>query len=195
MRSNHSINLRDLLILIADPSPYLRRLIFQMLRGFGASKIIESHDAEMTLKTLSEHRIDLLLCDLRIPPSGGAHIVRELRKNKDSENRTVPILMMTADTQETTIKRIRDVGANLAIAKPISPTALYDRLTWIAFNPRPFAETATYFGPDRRLKIEGFPDGTGRRATDQVIINDSSGPNMSQNDVDSLFNSVRTGTQ
>lgn len=164
-----------------------------MLRGFGATKIIESHTAEMTLKTLAEHRIDLLLCDMRLPPSGGARVIRDLRQNKASENRTVPILAMTADTQETAIKRIRDVGANLVIAKPISPTALYDRLTWIAFNPRPFAETATYFGPDRRLKIEGFPEGTGRRATDTVVVNDSSGPNMSQNDVDSLFDSVRAG--
>ena len=64
--------------------------------------------------------------------------------------------MMTNDAREATIKRARDSGANMVIAKPISPASLYDRLAWIAFNPRKFVDTATYFGPDRRFKIEGY---------------------------------------
>jgi DNA-binding response OmpR family regulator len=39
--------------------------------------------------------------------------------------------MMTADSRESTIKQARDAGANMVIAKPLSPASLYDRLTWI----------------------------------------------------------------
>lgn len=82
----------------------------------------------------------------------------------------------------------------MVIAKPISPASLYDRLAWIAFNPRKFVDTATYFGPDRRFKIEGYPGGVGRREGDKVVeVAAESGPALAQDDIDSLFSAVRTG--
>ena len=102
--------------------------------------------------------------------------------------------MMTNDAREATIKRARDSGANMVIAKPISPASLYDRLAWIASNPRKFVDTATYFGPDRRFKIEGYPGGVGRREGDKVVeVAAESGPALAQDDIDSLFSAVRTG--
>ena len=76
----------------------------------------------------------------------------------------------------------------MVIAKPMSPASLYDRLAWIAFNPRQFVDTRTYFGPDRRFKIEGYPDGVGRRKGDQMVeIADEVGPALAQDDIDNLF--------
>jgi two-component system, chemotaxis family, chemotaxis protein CheY len=34
------MNLRDLLILVADPSSYMSALIHSMLRGFGSNKVL-----------------------------------------------------------------------------------------------------------------------------------------------------------
>lgn len=193
MRPNGSINLNDLLILVAEPSPYLRKILFQILKSFGAQKLIEAGNTQTTMQIIAENRIDLLICDLRLPQRGGLYVARQIRQNRESENRTVPILMMASDAQESNIRKIRDAGVNLAIAKPIAPSALFDRLCWIAFNSRAFVETPSYFGPDRRVKIEGFPNGVGRRSADTVVIDDSVGPNMSQNELDSLFASARTG--
>jgi hypothetical protein len=77
--------------------------------------------------------------------------------------------MMSADTRETTVKRARDAGANMVIAKPMSPANLYDRLAWIALTPRKFVDAPNYFGPDRRFKIEGPPGGVGRRKADKPL--------------------------
>ena len=65
---------------------------------------------------------------------------------------------------------------------------LYDRLVWVAFDPPPVHRCPTYFGPDRRFKIEGYPTGVGRRARRQ----DHPGrgrdrPDLEQDDIDSLF--------
>jgi two-component system, chemotaxis family, chemotaxis protein CheY len=101
---------------------------------------------------------------------------------------------MTGDTRATTIKTARDVGANMVAAKPMSPSSLYDRLAWIAFNPRQFIDTATYFGPDRRFKIEGYPSGVGRRKGDQeIVVGEDAGPALSQSEIDNLLNMARTG--
>ena len=131
---------------------------------------------------------------MRLPPHGGLKLTRTIRRNSDNENRTLPILLMSSDTSETTVKNARDAGANIVVAKPMSPSGLYDRLGWIVFNPRPFVDTATYFGPDRRFKIEGFPDGQGRRKGDlPVEVAASDGSDLSQNEIDSLFAGARNG--
>jgi CheY-like chemotaxis protein len=196
MAPQSSINLRDLVFVIADPSSYLCMVIHGMLRGFGANKVLEVRDATGVMQALSNQKIDVLICDGRLPPHGGLKITHAIRRNPENENRTVPILLMTSDTREVTIKTARDVGASMVIAKPLSPSSLYDRLAWVAFNNRPFIDTETYFGPDRRFKIEGYPGGVGRRKSDDVsAVAAETGPAMSQDDIDSLLNMARTGQQ
>jgi CheY-like chemotaxis protein len=189
-----TINLRDLVILVAEPNAYLRRVMHGMLRGFGANKLLEVDNSISLFQALSGQKVDILLCDARLAPHNGLDVVRTIRRNGQNQNRTLPIMLLSADTNEATVKRARDAGTNMVIAKPMSPSSLYDRLSWIAFNPRPFVDTATYFGPDRRFKIEGYPGGVGRRKGDKVEeVAAEVGPTMAQNDIDSLFNSARTG--
>ena len=189
-----TMNLSDLVILVADPSSYMSMLIHSMLRGFGNSKVLEVRHSSAVLETLTNQKIDILITDARIPPRGGLLLTRAIRRKEDNENRTVPILVMTSDLRESTVKLARDAGANMVIAKPMSPASLYDRLAWIAFNPRQFVDTANYFGPDRRFKIEGYPGGVGRRKGDKAVeIGAEAGPALAQNDIDSLFSAARVG--
>lgn len=199
--SSPVINLRDLVIMVADPSSYLCMLVHGMLRGFGANKVIEAKDSLSVLQGLSSGKIDILLLDARMPApgaksgeNGGLALTRAIRRNAENENRTIPILLLASDTRENTVKTARDAGVNMVIAKPMSPAALFDRLSWIAFTPRKFIDTESYFGPDRRFKIEGFPGGVGRRKGDKPIeIGVESGPALAQNDIDSLFSAAKTG--
>jgi two-component system, chemotaxis family, chemotaxis protein CheY len=189
-----SINLRDLVILVADPSSYMSMLIHSMLRGFGSNKVLEARSSTSVLQVLTNQKIDILICDSRLPPHGGLPLTRAIRRKQDNANRTIPILVMTSDGRETSVKLARDAGANMVIAKPMSPGSLYDRLAWIAFNPRQFVDTPTYFGPDRRFKIEGYPNGSGRRKGDKAVeIGEEAGPALAQGDIDNLFSVVRTG--
>jgi two-component system chemotaxis response regulator CheY len=189
-----TINLSDLVILIADASSYVRMISHGMLRGFGANKVLEVGHTRSLLQTLSAQKIDILLCDAQLPPHGGLVLTRTIRRNAGNINRTMPILLMSSDTREVTVKNARDAGSNMVIAKPMSPKSLYDRLAWIACNPRNFVETETYFGPDRRFKIEGYPNGVGRRKGDkEIVVAQEEGPTLAQDDIDSLFKATRTG--
>ena len=42
---NSTLNLRDLVILVADPSPYMCMLANSMLRGFGANKAMDARSS------------------------------------------------------------------------------------------------------------------------------------------------------
>jgi two-component system, chemotaxis family, chemotaxis protein CheY len=190
---NATINLRDLVILIADPSAYLCHLTHSMLRGFGASKMLAVRSSTAVLQILKEQKIDILLCDSGLAPHSGLKLTQAIRRNVNNPNRTVPILIMTGDTRENSIKEARDAGANMVLTKPMSPASLYDRLSWIAFNPRNFVDAASYFGPDRRFKIEGYPTGAGRRKSDNVVeVGDESGSALAQDDIN-LFNAAKVG--
>jgi two-component system, chemotaxis family, chemotaxis protein CheY len=192
--ANPTMNLRDLAILVADPSSYISMLIHSMLRGFGANKVLEVRNSISVFQALMAQRIDILICDVQLPSHGGLALVRAIRGRTDNEHRTIPILLMSSDSSEATVKRARDSGANMVIAKPLSPASLYDRLSWIAFNPRKFVDTPNYFGPDRRFKIEGYPGGVGRRKGDKVVeVAEETGPALAQSDIDSLFSAARTG--
>ncbi|MFN3656047.1 MAG: response regulator [Pseudolabrys sp.] len=189
-----TINLRDLVVLIADPNSYLSMIAHSILRGFGTNKVLEVRDSMGVIQALSGQKIDILLCDSRLPPHGGLSLTRAIRRKVDNENRMLPILVMTADTRESTVRQARDAGANMVIAKPMSPASLYDRLAWIALTPRQFVDTPTYFGPDRRFKIEGYPRGVGRRKGDsEIVVAAESGPALGQNDIDNLFSAAQMG--
>ena len=192
--SGKSINLSGLTLLIADPNAYFRTITQRILRGFGAGNVLEAGNAELALQVMAERRIDILLCDIQLPPDGGLKLVRSIRSDPKNEHRTVPILVLSSDTRPVTVQRARDSGANMVLVKPLSPRNLYDRLAWVALTPRNFVEHETYFGPDRRFKIEGFPDGVGRRKGDQAVeVGESSGPALSQNEIDNLLNFARKG--
>lgn len=164
--SKPSINLRDLVVLVADGSSYFSMLVHGMLRGFGTKKVIQVRDAVDALRIMSNQRVDVLICDAKLPPHGGQALARAIRRKPDNDHRTIPILMMSADTREATIKRARDAGVNMVVAKPLSPLNLYDRLTWIALTPRQFVDCPSYFGPDRRFKNDGYQRGPDRRRSD-----------------------------
>ena len=94
------MNLRDLVILVADPSSYISMLIHGMLRGFGSNKILEVRNSNGVLQTLMGQKIDIMICDMHLPPHGGLSLTRAIRGKTDNEHRTMPILVMSSDSRE-----------------------------------------------------------------------------------------------
>lgn len=189
-----TLKLHDLNIVIAEANAFQSTLVQGMLRGFGANLITEVRTTAAAVQALQERRVDILICDAKLPNEGGFALTRTIRRDAGNQNRILPIFIMASDTREVTVNAARDAGANMVIAKPMSPSALYDRMSWVALKPRQYVDTETYFGPDRRFKIEGYPNGVGRRKTDTVIdVAEEAGPALEQDDIDSLFKAAREG--
>ncbi|HEY5799093.1 MAG TPA: response regulator [Burkholderiaceae bacterium] len=69
---------------------------------------------------------DLVLLDVMLPHVDGFELVRIIRATAGWE--TVPVIMLTAKTQEADIVRALDAGANDYIVKPFQPNALQARV-------------------------------------------------------------------
>lgn len=183
----HNLNFDGLTFLVADAGDNFRKIAVGMLRDFGASNIVEARDGNDVLARLGRSQVDMLLCDAFLTGINGFDLTKKIRL-EENPHRYIPIVILSSHTQQGNVERARDCGANMVIAKPLSPRSLYSRLVWAAENERAFIESPTYCGPDRRFKIEGFPGGVGRRAEDNVEdVGDASGPDMSQDEIDALF--------
>ncbi len=115
---------------------------------------------------LMHHYADLVVVEAAMPDMPSADLIRWIRRQEKSPFRFVPIIVLSSYTQLRQVSAARDAGANLVVKKPVSPAALYDRITWVARSTRPFIEAGDYIGPDRRFREIAPPDGVMKRETD-----------------------------
>ena len=108
-------------------------------------------------------------------PTDGLEFVKFLRNDEKSPNPYVPIIMLTGHGDRDRVCEARDAGINMFMAKPVSAKALYERLVWMINHPLPFIRTAEYFGPDRRRKDMGPPEGVRERRADALDMMSNTG--------------------
>jgi DNA-binding response OmpR family regulator len=186
------LNLTAVKALCVDSNSQGLEILTQTLTGFGVDKLIRAHSAEEARKALRQDRFDIMLADARLTDESGYDLLRWLRRSTLEHNRFVPVILVTGHTRESQVQYARDSGANFVVAKPTSPIVLLQRIQWVARGGRVFVESDTFVGPDRRFKHEGLPNGVGRRSTDaSEALGDTSEPNMTQSEIDTVFRPQR----
>lgn len=106
-------------ILIADDEERLRKLITDYLVREGY-EVVEAADGEATLDLFYEDReIDLAILDVMMPKMNGFDVCKEIR-----ETSHLPIIMLTAKSEENDVLNGFSYGADEYISKPFSPKIL-----------------------------------------------------------------------
>ena len=85
---------------------------------------LEAYDGEAGLQLALEQNPDLILLDLMLPKMNGFDVCRSLRK----ENRSTPVIMLTAREEETDKVLGLELGADDYITKPFSMRELLARV-------------------------------------------------------------------
>lgn len=100
-------------------------------------------------KALSETKIDVALVDWMLPGGNGLAFVRFLRENETTRN--MPVIMLTARTEEEDITEGLDAGADDYVTKPFSPKELNSRINALLRRTRDgqSADTTLSVGPLR----------------------------------------------
>jgi len=83
-----------IIALIVDDSSVMRKIVERSLRqaGINRSRLFEAGNGAEALNVLSEHRVDLILCDINIPVMDGLEFIKQLpavasAKNVDHDRR------------------------------------------------------------------------------------------------------------
>jgi DNA-binding response OmpR family regulator len=118
-------------ILIADDEPTVREIVRRYLEKEGF-RAIESANGLQTLDLLYQEKPDLLILDIMLPGVDGLTIMRALRDPKDSyytpTNSQIPVILLTARTQENDRIHGLELGADDYVSKPFSPRELVLRV-------------------------------------------------------------------
>jgi DNA-binding response OmpR family regulator len=183
------INLDRMTFLLIDDNPQALDILAQVVSGFGVRQIIKSESVEMAKQIIEKHPLDFIITDDQMPGVSGYQFIEWLRSEAGPPNNYVPAIVVTGHSRLAQVKRSRDCGAHFMVAKPITPKVLLDRIMWISRDDRPYIETETYCGPDRRFKREGPPPGTkGRRAEDRgTVVGEAVTPNLSQDEINNML--------
>lgn len=152
-----ALNLNSLRFHVAEGSPFFQTILYGILHALGAQHIAVTGNGEDALERCRREQTDLLICDGSLPMGDGFDVVRRIRTDNHNPNRHTPVIVLTSHAQVQTVQHARDCGANFVLAKPLSPKMIYDRLLWIAEDPRAFVIAPGYAGPDRRFKTEPCP--------------------------------------
>lgn len=110
-------------ILIADDECRMRRLIKDFLEANGYL-VLEASDGEEALSVFYANRdINLVILDVMMPKINGFNVLTEIRESSE-----VPIIILTARSQECDEIMGYDIGADQYITKPFSPNVLVARV-------------------------------------------------------------------
>ena len=101
-------------ILIVDDSMLARMAVRKCLSDLPGLEIHEASDGVEGLAKFIEHSPDLTLCDLTMPKMNGFEALRLMRNASPD----ALIIVLTADTQRSTLERVNAGGAFMVLNKP-----------------------------------------------------------------------------
>ena len=114
-------------ILIVEDEEQMARMLDIRLRanGYATDTVV---DGEAALESISSAPPDLVLLDAMLPKVDGFEVLQAMKEKTE----TVPVILLTARSQEADVVRGLKMGARDYITKPFSPVELMSRIEkWI----------------------------------------------------------------
>ncbi len=139
-------------VLVVEDEPAILTLLRYNLEREGFS-VSEARDGEEALTQLEERRPDAVLLDWMLPLVSGIEVCRRIRRAPAW--RDLPVIMLTARTEEGDRIRGLDSGADDYVVKPFSPNELIARLRAVIRRARPATAAETLEFADVSLDLAG----------------------------------------
>ncbi len=109
-------------ILIAEDEQRLRRLIKDYLKKENYT-IFEAENGEEATEIFYNEKIDLAILDIMMPKIDGWQVAKNIREMSE-----IPIIILTAKSEEEDQLKGYDIGADEYVTKPFSPKILVARV-------------------------------------------------------------------
>jgi len=110
-------------IMAVDDEPTILRVLKRILEPEGYEVILAS-DGSSALALLDERKPDLVILDIMMPGLDGFQVLDSIRERFD-----VPVIMLTARSDQESLVTTLKTGADDYIRKPFSATVLLARIT------------------------------------------------------------------
>jgi len=112
------------ILIVEDEAPLLTLLRYNLEKqGF---RVEEATDGQEALLRVAENKPDLVLLDWMLPTLSGIEVCRQIRRRPAT--RDLPVIMVTARTEDQDAVRALDIGADDYITTPFAVEALLARI-------------------------------------------------------------------
>ena len=138
-------------VLLVEDEPAQREILRYNLEAEGFT-VIEACDGEEAMERVAENLPDLILLDWMLPHVSGIEVCRRLRMRP--ETRGIPVIMLSARSEEVDKVRGLEIGADDYVIKPYSVVELMARLRAQLRRVRPSAAGQILEWGDLRLDAE-----------------------------------------
>ncbi|NOX09007.1 MAG: response regulator [Gammaproteobacteria bacterium] len=118
------IQLEDLSLLVVDDSALARKHISRVLNGLGIETIQQACDGKEAIKLIEKNFYDLIVTDYNMPEMDGEELTRYIRDN--SSQRTIPVLMVTSEENESRLAAVQQAGVSGICDKPFDTSTVRD---------------------------------------------------------------------
>ncbi len=117
------MNIKDLSVILVEPSLTQRKLISQQLGELGITQIKAFVEGGEALKALPEIKPDVVISSLYLPDMTGTDLVFEMRD--DEELMQSAFMLISSETRLSYLDPIRQAGAVAVLPKPFTQEDLY----------------------------------------------------------------------
>lgn len=119
---------KNMSILVVDDFKTMRRIVSNLLIQLGFSNIDEAIDGESALAKIAEKEYKMIISDWNMEPMSGFELLQKIRTS-EGEIKTVPFIMITAESKPENIIKAKQAGVNNYIVKPFNVDTLKNKLT------------------------------------------------------------------
>ena len=117
---------KNMKILIVDDFSTMRRIIKNLLRDLGFTNTHEADDGTTALPMLLNGNFDFLISDWNMPGMTGIDLLKAVRA--DARIKTLPVLMVTAESKREQIIEAAQAGVNGYVVKPFTAVTLEEKI-------------------------------------------------------------------
>ncbi len=115
-------------VLIVDDYSTMLRIIKNLLKQLGFSNIDEATDGSMALEKVKAKSYGLVISDWNMEPMTGYEFLKQVRAS-DAPYKTVPFIMITAESKTENVIAAKQAGVNNYIVKPFNAETLKTKIT------------------------------------------------------------------
>ncbi|RXT00369.1 response regulator transcription factor [Ammoniphilus sp. CFH 90114] len=134
-------------VLVVDDEKEIREAIEIYLKNDGIT-VIKAQDGIEAIEKLKEHDIHLIILDIMMPRLDGINTTFKIREEKN-----IPIIILSAKSEDTDKILGLQVGADDYVTKPFNPMELIAR---VKSQLRRYVRLGTYEGTEKVVELNGL---------------------------------------
>lgn len=117
---------RTMKILVVDDFSTMRRIVKNVLQQLGFSNIDEAEDGSVAFDKLKSGDYEFVISDWNMPNMMGIDLLKNVRA--DGSLKTLPFLLVTAESQRENVYEAQEAGVSSCIVKPFTADLLEQKL-------------------------------------------------------------------